>query len=160
MKYKNPPVVETVLSVQFSPLANLGVGLLGSYWKELGSGWPHVTDAHAVAPVFERFESAKTWELSELSVKFSQQVDVRLQIRNAVKDRMIQVQNGRFFYNWLETSVVEYPSYEAVRPEFDGHWDKFRESVVFNSDEISVQPNQWEVIYVNHLPCARIGCRC
>jgi len=153
VKYKNPPVVETVLSVQFKPLVNFGAGQLGSYWKELGADWSDVADTSAVNPVFERFvEPARAWESAAFGVKFTQQVDVRLQIRNAVKDRMIQVQNGRFFYNWLGAADGNYPSYESVRPEFDEQWDRFREFVVSNSDEISVQPNQWEVIYVNHIP--------
>ncbi len=152
MKYKNPPVIETVLSVQFNPLANFGAGQLGSYWKELGADWPYVADAPAIDPVFENFESTKMWGSAAFNVKFSQQADVRLQIRNAAKDRMIQVQNGRFFYNWLGKSGDEYPSYESVRPEFDEHWEKFREFVISRSEEGSAQPNQWEVIYVNHLP--------
>jgi len=156
VKYKNPPVVETVLSVQFNPLPNFGAGQLGSYWKELGVDWPNVADAPAVDPVFERFELAKTWEPAALNVKFSQQVDVRLQIRNVAKDRMIQVQNGRFFYNWLGTADVDYPSYQSVRPEFDEQWSKFREFVVSHSDESIVQPNQWEVLYVNHIPCGTV----
>lgn len=157
MKYNNPPVVETVLSVQFNRLANFGAGQLGSYWKELGADWTDVTDTSAVDPVFERFDdSARTWKSSAFEVKFSQQVDVRLQIRNAAKDRMIQVQNGRFFYNWLGSADGTYPSYEFVRPEFDEQWDRFREFVLSNSEENSVQPNQWEVIYVNHIPCGTV----
>jgi len=162
VKYKNPPVVETVLSVQFNPLANFGAGQLGSYWKELGADWPDVTDTHAVEPVFERFKTARAWESAAFGVKFSQQVDVRLQVRNAAKDRMIQVQNGRFFYNWLGAADGTYPSYELVQPEFEEKWKKFREFVVSASEENSVQPNhvqpnhvqpnQWEVIYVNHIP--------
>jgi len=156
VEYRNPPVVETVLSVQFNPLPNFGAGQLGSYWKELGADWPHVTDAPAFDPVFERFESTNLWEPTALGIKFSRQVDVRLQIRNAVKDRMIQIQNGRFFYNWLKTPDIEYPSYQAVRPEFDEQWDKFREFVISNSDENCVQPNQWEVLYVNRMPCETV----
>lgn len=157
MNYKNPPVVETVLSVQFKPLANFGAGQLGSYWKELGADWPDVTDAPSVEPVFEQFDQpAKAWEPAAFGVKVTQQVDVRLQIRNAAKDRMIQVQNGRFIYNWLGDADGKYPSYESVRPEFDEHWDKFREFVISNSDENTVQPNQWEVIYVNRIPCGSV----
>jgi len=152
VKYKNPPVVETVLSVQFNPLANFGAGQLGSYWKELGTGWPYVADAPAVDPVFERFESTTAWEAAAFGVKFTTQIDVRLQIRNTAKDRMIQVQNGRFIYNWLGAADGNYPSYESVRPEFDEHWNNFRKFVVSNSDEDVVQPNQWEVIYVNRMP--------
>jgi len=153
VKYRNPPVVETVLSVQFTPLANFGAGQLGFYWKELGADWPDVTDASVVDPVFERFdESARGWDPAAFGVKLTQQVDVRLQIRNVAKDRMIQVQNGRFIYNWLGDGDGNYPSYENVRPKFDEQWERFRRFVLSSSDENSVQPNQWEVIYVNHLP--------
>ena len=151
MKYKNPPVVETVLSVQFNPLRNFGAGQLGAYWTQLGSDWPYVVDAPTVEQVFERFEPATVWEQTAF-VKFSSKIDVRLQIRNRAKDRMIQVQNGRFFYNWLKAPDSEYPSYDSVRPAFDEHWEKFREFVIAHSEEDSVQPNQWEILYVNHIP--------
>ncbi len=65
---------------------------------------------------------------------------------------MIQIQNGRFFYNWLGTPGTEYPTYESVRPEFDDQWEKFRGFVLSNSDESVVQPNQWEILYVNRFP--------
>jgi uncharacterized protein (TIGR04255 family) len=153
VKYSNPPVVETVLSVQFDPLPNLGAGQLGSYWKTLGDDWPHVTDVPAVDPVYERFETSKMWEPPALGFKFSQKMDLRLQIRNrTTKDRMIQIQNGRFFYNWLGTPRKAYPSYESVRPEFDEQWDRFREYVISQADNNAVRPNQWEILYVNHIP--------
>jgi uncharacterized protein (TIGR04255 family) len=60
--YKNPPVVETVLSVQFNPLPNFGAGQLGAYWNELGAEWPNVTEAPGVEPEYERFERAPVWE--------------------------------------------------------------------------------------------------
>lgn len=150
MNYKNPPVVETVLSVQFNPLPNFGAGQLGAYWKELGAEWPNVTEAPGVEPEYERFERAPVWEQAAI-LRFSSKVDVRLQIRNKARDRMIQVQNGRFFYNWLKTSGVEYPSYESVRPEFDEHWDRFREFSLSHLQESALQLNQWEIIYVNHI---------
>jgi uncharacterized protein (TIGR04255 family) len=155
VKYKNPPVVETVISVQFNPLADFGAGQLGAFWQGLGPEWPYVTDAPAVDPVFERFEPATVWEQSAF-VRLSSKVDVRLQIRNKKKDRMIQVQNGRFFYNWLGTPGTEYPSYDFVRPEFDEYWDRFREFVVARTDDKVIQPNQWEILYVNHIPCGTV----
>ena len=151
VKYENPPVVETVLSVQFNPLRGFGAGQLGAFWKSLGSAWPHVTDAPAVDPTFERFEPSTVWEQAAF-VKFSSKIDVRLQIRNKARNRMIQIQNGRFFYNWLGTPGAEYPSYDLVRPEFDEHWEKFREFVISECKEDCVQENQWEILYLNHIP--------
>ena len=151
MEYSKPPVVETVLSVQFKPLPDFGAGQLGAYWKGLGPEWPHVVDAPSVEPVFEQFDGRNVWAPAAF-VKLSSKIDLRLQIRNHPKDRMIQVQNGRFFYNWLGAPGIEYPSYESVRPEFDDQWKRFREFVIANTKENVVRPNQWEILYVNHLP--------
>lgn len=152
VKYENPPVVETVLSVQFNPLRDFGAARLGAYWKSLGSDWPHVSEVPAVEPVFEQFESSKVWEPGAFGLKLSRKIDLRMQIRNKARNRMIQVQNGKFFYNWLGTPGTEYPSYDSVRPEFDEHWEKFRGFVISECREDSVRPNQWEVLYVNHMP--------
>jgi hypothetical protein len=109
-------------------------------------------DAPPVEPIFERYESDALWDQATF-LKVTSKVDVRLQIRNKAKDRMIQVQNGRFFYNWLGTpGSPEYPSYDFVRPEFNTYWDKFRTFILSEVGEKSVEPNQWEVIYVNHIP--------
>ena len=152
MKYKNPPVIETVLSVQFKPIRGLSAAHLGVFWESLGEEWPTVNDAPAVEPVFERFEVARQWEPESFGIRLSQQVDVRLQIRNRTKDRMIQVQNGRFFYNWLGSEGGPYPSYDVVRPEFDKYWHAFCQFLAAQYNESSVEPNQWEILYVNHLP--------
>lgn len=151
MKYKNPPVVETVLSVQFKPFGDFGAGQLGAFWRELGTEWPHVTDAPAIDPVYERFESDAVWEQAAF-VKFSSKMDVRLQIRNESRDRMIQVQNGRFFYNWLKTPETDYPSYDLVLPGFIEHWDKFHKFIISQKSTCEIEPNLWEVLYVNHIP--------
>lgn len=159
VKFDNPPVVETVLSVQFSPLASLGAGHLGAFWHQLGRDWPIVSDAPPVEPVFERFPRHAAWEPGTIGLRISEKADIRLQVRNASRDRMIQVQNGRFFYNWLGKEASEYPSYEKVRPEFEEHWEGFREFVLSqfdNSPDAAVKPNQWEVIYVNHIPCGTV----
>lgn len=137
--------------MQFDPLRNFGSAQLGVFWKELGSDWPFVSDAPAVDPIFEKFEFPNIWEQAAL-VKLSSRTDVRLQIRNATRDRMIQVQNGRFFYNWLRTSESKYPSYDVVRPGFDERWEQFREFIVSQSNDHVVRPNQWEILYVNHMP--------
>jgi len=143
-----------VLSVQFDPLEGLSAGYLGAFWKELGKDWPSPSDAPSVEPVFERFSEKSAWEPAALKFRVSQQIELRLQIFNANKDRMIQVQNDRFFYHWLGTSGNPYPSYKDTRPEFDEYWEKFRTFVLasHSDSDVSIQLNQWEVIYVNHIP--------
>jgi uncharacterized protein (TIGR04255 family) len=150
-KFRNPPVIETVLGVQFERLPKLGNAHLGAFWHSLGSDWPNVTEVHEIEPQFERFADTKTWRAAGPQLRFSARLGLRLQIRNADNNRMIQVQNGRLHYNWLGQSGEEYPSYDRVRPEFDLAVRKF---ATFLADESlgELRPNQWEVTYVNHIP--------
>lgn len=60
--YANPPVVETVLGVQFERLSGFKNGHLGAYWKSLPTGqWATVDDAPPLEPQFERFEPPARW---------------------------------------------------------------------------------------------------
>lgn len=150
-KYKNPPVVETVLGVQFEALPKFGNAHLGFFWKQLGADWPSVSDAPCLEPEFERFGEGKSWLPTGFQFKVSQDPATRLQIRNRTKDRMIQVQNGRLLYNWLGHGGGRYPSFDEVKPDFQQAMDVFRR---FLETEAlgELHPNQWEVTYVNHIP--------
>jgi len=64
---------------------------------------------------------------------------------------MLQLQNGRFHYNWLGHDGGPYPSYNAVRPAFDKMWRHFSD-FLSRHDLKPLQINQWEVTYVNHIP--------
>ncbi len=150
-EYERPPVVETVVGVQFDPIANFGNAQLGAFWKTLDrSEWVSVTDAPPVPPQFEQFGEAMKWP-PQLTVQFSQTLRTRLQIKNRAGDRMIQFQHGRVHFNWLGKGGTDYPRYAAVR---EGFIDVFRKFVTFVSQENlgDVRPNQWEVTYINNIP--------
>ena len=61
--FRKPPVVETVLGVQFDPIPGFSNAHLGAFWKRLlahensGSAgeWRTLTDAPPIEPTFERF---------------------------------------------------------------------------------------------------------
>ena len=151
-KFKRPPVIETVLGVQFDLLTEFKSAHLGAFWKRLGAEWPNLTDAPALLPQFEKFEEGNRWTIeSGPRITIGQDLNLRVKIRNARDDRMLQVQNGRFHYNWLGKGGSQYPRYKVVRPEFDRLLDEFK---AFLSDEVLGEPkgNQWEVTYVNHIP--------
>ena len=65
---------------------------------------------------------------------------------------MIQVQNGRFHFNWLgQSREGEYPRYVRLRNEFVWALQRLQEFV--NDEGIGLLvPNQWEVTYLNHIP--------
>jgi uncharacterized protein (TIGR04255 family) len=147
-----PPIVEVVVGVQFDSIPGLGAGHLGAFWRELGGEWPNVEDAPALSPQFERFgeENALPF-FAGLRLQLMPRPEVRLQIRNSSKDRMVQVQNGRLHYNWLRQGEAEYPSYGKVKEEFDKAVARF--SLFLEREQLGkFQPNQWELTYIDHIP--------
>lgn len=148
--FRYPPVVETVLGVQFERLRGLTNAHLGAFWERRKKTWPHANDAPPLDEQFETFGKQAGWNRA-IKLKLTQAPSSRLQIRNAAGDRMVQLQNCRLDYNWIGQPGEEYPRYRTVRPEFDQVLIKFRELVAEHELGVLV-PNQWEVTYVNHMP--------
>jgi uncharacterized protein (TIGR04255 family) len=150
-KFKNPPVVETVMGVQFEPLegyadAHAGVfavGHLDDSWREFRVQ-PHLDDQ------FERFGADRKWgPVHGLTFRQGPGPE-RTQIIRRDQERMVQIQDTRFIYNWKK-GEGQYPSYDHLRPEFDKLFDTFGsfcEASRFGRPQL----NQWEMTYVNHIP--------
>ena len=125
VSFERPPVVETVLGVQFAKLPNFSNAHLGAFWASLGADWPHVKDVPPLEEQFETFGESSVWA-SQMRLKLTQSPAVRFQISNAAEDRMVQIQNGRLDYNWLSQSGSNYPRYKNVRPDFDNTLDNLQ----------------------------------
>jgi uncharacterized protein (TIGR04255 family) len=155
--FRKPPVVETVLGVQFDRLSGLTNAHLGGFWKHLRATdsedgrWDEVNDAPPIELTVERFEDGQSWARDAMTFRVSQDPSCRIQIRNARHNAMVQLQNGRLHYNWIGRGGQDYSRYCVVRPAFDRVYRLFQG---FLQDEKlgAVSPNQWEVTYVNHLP--------
>lgn len=63
---------------------------------------------------------------------------------------MVQVQDSRFIYNWRKRKE-EYPTYKRLLPEFQEHLEHFEEFIKA-AGLGQLKLNQWEVVYVNHIP--------
>jgi uncharacterized protein (TIGR04255 family) len=149
--YERPPVVETVLGVQFDRLPRFGNAHLGAFWRWLdASKWPNVSDAPELLPQIEQFGSSAKWRRG-LQIQFAPDIATRLQIRNRSGDRMVQVQNGRLHFNWIGRRGEVYPRYESARTEFEYILSKFTEFATIE-DCGEFRPNQWEVTYLNQIP--------
>ncbi len=154
--YSNPPVVETVLSVQFDPLQKMKVGHFGAFWKSLGSEWTEIDDASKIEPQFETFDDGPQFLQMGINLRLSDTPPVRLQIKNKNSTRMIQIQNDRFVFNWTRGNDSSgYPRYQKTSSEFFEHFNVFQSFLnEYGLGEIS--PTQWEVTYVNHIPIGTV----
>jgi uncharacterized protein (TIGR04255 family) len=154
-KFKNPPVIEVVLGVQFDPIDIKGVHF-GWYWKErLGGEWNQFRDAERLPEHAVNFGKVRGFRLPKFSVQFqSKPVANRLQVTPVSGDRMIQVQNTHFVYNWIRKNG-SYPSYDVVRREFDKRIEDFR-AFVSDAGLGELRQNHWEVTYVNQIPAGEL----
>ena len=153
MNYDRPPVVETVLGVQFERLTGFCNAHLGAFWEVLNEEgeWPFVTDAPPLPSQFERFTPEARWGKG-LHLQLSQDPSARLQIKNRDGDRMIQLQNNRLHFNWLGEHGGRYPRYELVRKGFAQALEHFLQFVKKKEELGPFCANQWEVTYLNHIP--------
>lgn len=148
--FEHPPVRETVLGVQFDTLPNFTIAHLGAFWKRLGKEWSEVEEAPFLESQFEEFTETGRWKVAP-KLTVSARMKARIKIANRSRDRMVQLQNGRFHFNWMGSTGDDYPRYKAVKPEFEELYSQFRQ---FLSDEGigALTENQWEVTYVNPIP--------
>lgn len=148
--YGNPPVVETVVGVQFQPLSGFTNAHLGAFWQALGiAEWPTVQDVPPLPRQEERFTPEAQWGKA-LRLQLTQNPASRLQIRNRDGNRTLQLQNGRMHLNWLGEGGDRYPRYSQVRTEFDNLLTQLARFV--DASQLGVlTPDQWEVTYVNKI---------
>ncbi len=150
-KFAAPPVVEVVLSVQFAPIPTLSAAHVGWYWKDhLGVGdWNRAEETFPLEDTFERFGNDEEW-ISPGAIRFRKAPpSSRIQLINTDDERMIQIQRSRFIYNWRKRTGV-YPTFDQLLPEFEGRFEEFS-TFIRNIGLGDPAPNQWEVVYVNHI---------
>jgi uncharacterized protein (TIGR04255 family) len=150
--FANPPVVETVLSVQFEPLPGLRTAQLGLLWSWFKSSFPVTQERPALEPVIERFPQSPVQRPQFRLQPFDTAPVPRLSFITVSGDEMIQVQSDRFIKNWQkERPDSPYPRYElTIRPKFDRDYELFLRFLSENGMGVP-NLNQCEVTYVNHI---------
>lgn len=150
--YQNPPVVESILGVQFNRLPKLTSFHLGSFWETLNHDeWPTLLETPALLPQFEKFDEPDAkWDIGQIRLGEFLASGNRMQIKNQTSDGMIQIQNGRIHFNWLGKGN-EYPRYDHLKNSFSSAFQRFVDFI--GSQKLGeLNPNQWEVTYLNHIP--------
>jgi uncharacterized protein (TIGR04255 family) len=149
-KFEDPPVVETVLGVQFEPLPGYTAAHAGRFWTEyLNEDWPSTIETDRISEQFERFGQDVRWVPNRIKL-LQDAPSPRIQFVSKDEERMIQVQNTRFHYNWRKRER-HYPSYDDSILFFEKAWADFKEFCA-KSEIHEPKPNQWEMTYVNHIP--------
>lgn len=148
--FKNPPIVEFVLGVQFAPLTRMTSAHHGRFWDFLGGDWGNPRDNPPIPDQFERFEGAAAAD-RRLHLKLEHGPVVnRVTFINQAENRLLQIQPTRFHLNWRKSDDF-YPSYKSLIKEFEDMLARF--TAFCDREAIGpIEMNQWEITYVDAFP--------
>jgi uncharacterized protein (TIGR04255 family) len=149
--FDNPPVTETVLGLQFTPLSKFDVPHYGRYWTKIKEEYEHFEVHPAVVSTVDERESDVPTKQGKIFINFPNGPNFRCWFIDKSHTNLIQVQRDRFILNWRKVRGDEqYPHYEHIRPKFEQEWVRFCEMLTEEGIE-TPKVNQCEVTYVNHI---------
>ncbi|MGK7344733.1 MAG: TIGR04255 family protein [Candidatus Nitrospinota bacterium M3_3B_026] len=136
--YTNPPLNEVVYGVRFDPLQGWLLPHIGAFWQEIREDFPHCAHAQPIGdgdfsdPILN-FPLPRVWLISRGD------------------DKLIQLQSGRFHFNWrFRKEGSEYPRYEVLSQGFFNRLQQFSKFVEDNDLGI-LQITSFELTYINHI---------
>jgi uncharacterized protein (TIGR04255 family) len=152
--FEDPPVIETLLGVQFAPLERFSLMHFGIFWASVREMYPRYQILPALDPAVENFDpqlQETQKRVLELRVKQIPEPVMRCWLMSASSDQLIQLQRDRFIRNWRKMAAGEvYPRYDRLRPNFEFDWNRFL-AFLRDNDLGNPEINQCEVTYVNHI---------
>lgn len=148
--FENPPVIETVLSVQFEALQTFSTIHFGLFWDKVRNRFPETKDHPALPPTIEKQQDSALMARMRFEAVDSL-TPQRLWFVDQQNTEMVQLQSDRFIKNWRRTDGNEYPRYAAtIKPAFERDYAEFKQFITEQGlGEIRI--NQCEVTYVNHI---------
>ena len=144
--FRNPPVIETVLGVQFSPIPDWSIPHFGVFWDRVREEFPNTQILHPLPPLTAEMISGA------VKIQVVEAPEVRCWYKGIDESELIQIQQDRFIVNWRQAAgALAYPRYPHMRSLFQTQWARFKQ---FLSDESLTNPIviQCEITYVNHIP--------
>lgn len=151
-KFECPPVIEVVCGVLFTPIEGLLAPHLGQLWDKFRpSEYTECQEVAPLAPVMEQFDDAK-----QIQFEFTDTPPLpRIWFVRPDENGLVQVQRDRFLHNWKKVrDEDEYPHYDSVISMFCDRLASF-EAFLKDANLGPINPRQYEMTYVNHLPQGR-----
>jgi uncharacterized protein (TIGR04255 family) len=148
--FDRPPVVEVVLSVQFSELRAYRTQHAGLLWdKTFRETFKNVSEHPPLDAAFETFGASAPGKIKFELLQVPGPDVPRLWFVSDDDSELIQFQANRFTHNWRDAEKgPDYPRYEVLK-------DRFLEELQSVSEFLAeenigqIEPNQCEVTYVN-----------
>lgn len=148
VKFEKPPVVEVVASVAFQVARPLKTVDFGEYWQSIKDEFPNVEEAPPVQLIVEGSGAGVQFNLEMAEMPPLR----RVWFASSDGQRLIQLQEDRFLFNWkLVSSENKYPSFAVIFPEFRKRFEELKKYLKSTGRE-DLNILQLELTYVNLIP--------
>jgi uncharacterized protein (TIGR04255 family) len=142
VSFERPPLNEVVIGRRFAPLADFLVPHYGRFWSLIEEQFP--TSKHA-QPVADSANSVLIDAVIGLPLP-------RIMFFSQDSSRVVQLQGDRLLFNWRQTETPqEYPRFETLFEEYRKFADLHATFVAAEFGN-ALQPNRYELSYINVLP--------
>jgi uncharacterized protein (TIGR04255 family) len=142
--YRNPPIDEVAIAVQFASIEDLYDEHTRKFWREMREEYPLLENRPRLEGPIEPDDPHAKFSID---VAAAQPPQGRVWLISASDDLLVQVQNTRFIQNWRHRET-KYQHFEYIKNLFWANFSKFRQFL--NSENIQ-QPviQQVEISYIN-----------
>jgi uncharacterized protein (TIGR04255 family) len=144
--YRNPPIDELAIGVQFPAIENFYDTHVMLYWEKVRNDYPKAENQLRIEGPIESGEAQPVQPL-QISFPLSVPSQGRMWFISEHDDYIIQVQNTRFVQNWRKRGT-EYPHFEEVWGLFESHYDDFK-GVLDENGLAQPATQQVEITYIN-----------
>lgn len=136
--YDRPPVIEVVYGVVFAPLKAWKLPHIGLFWQRIMNEFPRCEHAFPI-PGTEFIDPVAGLPIP------------RAWLINDADDRLVQLQPGRFLFNWRRRERAgPYPRYETLSGQFFQLFQEFQ-SFVAEKRLGDIEASEYELTYINHV---------
>lgn len=145
-----PPLVETVLGVQFTELKAFTLAHYGLFWSSVEKAYPTIQHKERLLSTIELRE--RSFPKRMLLLQDGLELP-RALLSNSSGEKLVQLQPDRYLENWRKTPDGTYPGFEQNLAWFLEGLSKFQAFLrQYSLGELAIE--QCELTYVNHIPVA------
>lgn len=147
--FRNPPLNEAVLGVQFNPPHGYQQIYAGEVWNLFRQEFPKVAEHPPIAPAFETFGlPSKGAQLGFITGATHD----RFWFLRPDGDELIQFQQDRLLHNWRKVGdeTNAYPRFESMMERFRNELVQL-EGYMNGLTPQALSINQCEISYINHI---------
>lgn len=150
-KFKNPPVSEVALSLQFDTLPGVQIHHFGLLWSQYRDWFPKVESHPPIERTVEVFQRAPVVQPTVTFELVNPFMTPRVWFVSETGSELLQIQRDRFIVNWRRVRPEdEYPHYEHIRGMMERAFATFS-AFVAEHKLGDIVCNQCEVTYVNQI---------